>query len=341
MATRLTLDALLKFLTADIRSGFLAAIQDVVDNVILQQVIDAILEGNVTKAFEVLGFSPGALRPITAAIEKAYESGGIWTAAAYPKFLNTSNGKVVFRFNARNSRAEAWLRDKSSSLITRLVDETRTTIQATLQDGMIRGANPRNTALDIVGRIDPITGKRTGGVVGLTPHQEAWSRSFRQNLTDLNPAYFTKKLRDRRFDPLVERAVRDGKPLSVADIDKMVLSYRNRALKHRGDQIARTESLQALNAADYESTKQVVEMGAARPKDVKREWDSAGDTAVRFSHREMDGQVVGLDEPFRSPHGSLLMHPGDISLGATADEVIACRCRTKTVIDWLGIAAGD
>jgi hypothetical protein len=49
----------------------------------------------------------------------------------------------------------------------------------------------------------------------------------------------------------------------------------------------------------------------------------------------MEGQAVGLDEPFISPTGAKMMHPGDTSLGAGGDEVIMCRCRARLKVDWL------
>lgn len=331
MAKRPTLEALLKLLTAEMQSAFLLAIQNTVDQVVLNEVIDAIVAGDAEKAFELLGFNPGALRPITNAIERVYERSGEWTAEGYPR----QPGYPYFRFDVKNPTAEKWVRDKSSQLITNLTDEARTNVKTTLEDGVQRGRNPRNTALDIVGRVNRQTGKREGGTIGLTVNQESWVRSFRTNLDQLSEDYFTKELRDKRFDPAVRKAVQTGKPLSADVVDKLVNRYRANALKYRGEMIARTESIHAFNAAELESARQVVATGAVREKDVKREWDSAGDRKVRPAHKAMDGQQVGLDEPFRSPDGAFLMYPGDTTLGAPARDVINCRCRVKTVIDWI------
>lgn len=337
MARSLTIDTLLKLLTAEMQSAFLMAVQGVVDSVVLQQVIDAIVAGDADKAFELLGFNPAALRPITAAIERMYEQSGNWTAEGYPR----QPGYPVFRFDVRSPNAEKWIKDKSSELISRLTDEARINVKSTLETGIIRGQNPRNTALDIVGRIDRQTGKREGGVIGLTVGQESWARSFRMNLEQLSEDYFTKQLRDKRFDGTVRKAIDSGKPLPTDVIDKLVARYRASALKYRGETVARTESIHAFSVAELESARQIVATGAVRQKDVKREWDSAGDRRVRPAHKDMDGQQVGLDEPFRSPDGALLMYPGDTTLGAPARDVVNCRCRVKTVIDWFGPLVGD
>ncbi len=335
MTPRQQLDGLIDLFVPQIRAAFLAAVQDVVDNVILKQVIDAIQSGDVEAAFRALGFSDAAMRPLTAAIEHAFEQGGIMMGRTFPKFLNTPGARVVFRFDIRNSRAEAWLRDHSSSLVTHIADETRLNVRNVLTVGMQDGRNPRNVALDIIGRIDPATGKRAGGIVGLSNNQEFWVRSARRKLVDLDNGYFKLELRDKRFDPTVARAIRDDKPLDADTLDKLVMRYKDNALKHRGDMIARTEAIHSLNRSEWEATKQAVEMGAVKESAVQREWDDVGDTRVRWSHKRMNKQTVGLDEPFVSPSGAKMMHPGDTSLGAPGAEVIACRCRVRSKIDWL------
>jgi hypothetical protein len=238
----------------------------------------------------------------------------------------------------RNSRAEAWLRDRSSSLVTRLSEDARVNVRNVLRDGMERGVNPRNVALDMVGRIGP-NGKRVGGVIGLNQQQERWVRSARTKLEQLDASYFQMELRDKRFDNTVTRAIRDDKPLPAETIDRLITRYKDNALRYRGEMIARTEAIQSLNRSEWEATKQAVDLGAVDDSAVTRHWDSAGDSRVRWSHRSMDHKYdkdgVGLDEPFVSPSGARMMFPGDVSLGAGADEVVACRCRVRTRIDWL------
>jgi len=237
----------------------------------------------------------------------------------------------------RNSRAEAYLRDQSSMLISSITQSARINVQSALTVGMEKGMNPRNVALDLVGRIDPASGKRTGGSIGLSASQEGWARSARTKLETLDEKYFTMELRDKRFDGTVAKAIAAGKPLPRDTIDKLISRYRDNALRWRGENIARTEAMQALNHSEYEATKQAVDMGAVKNENVKREWDDAGDGRVRPSHRALNGQRVGLDEPFVSPVSKArMLHPGDTSLGAPVSEVAMCRCRVRSVIDWLG-----
>jgi len=68
--------------------------------------------------------------------------------------------------------------------------------------------------------------------------------------------------------------------------------------------------------------------------EFEREWSTAGDQRVRpwpgsknrrFNHREADRQKRKQREPF-VVSGEKLMTPGDTSLGASAGNVVRCRC---------------
>lgn len=330
------LEYLIGLYTPEIRDAFLLAIQDIVDEAILAEVIRAIENGEPDKAFEVLGFNQAAMKPLLDAIERSFERGGIMTGENFPKYLRTPSGRAVFRFDMRNSRAEAWLRDKSSMLVRQLSDDARENVRTTLYHGMTEGRNPRSVALDIVGRVDTQSRKRVGGVIGLTTQQESWVSSARRYLNTLDERYFAMKLRDKRFDRIVQRSISLGTPLPKDTIDKLVIAYRNNALRYRGEMIGRTEAIQALNRAQFEAHLQAVDMGALRVQDIVRVWDSAGDNRVRWSHKRLDEQKrIGLDDAFESPSGARMMFPGDTSLGAPASEVIACRCRVRLEVDFL------
>ncbi len=64
---------------------------------------------------------------------------------------------------------------------------------------------------------------------------------------------------------------------------------------------------------------------AAAQDTATKVWVSMGDSVVRPTHLEADGQEVKSNEPFTVGGFSLLM-PGDSSLGAPAEETIGCRC---------------
>lgn len=328
------LTALIDQFIPSIRDAFLVAIQDVTDNAILTDIINAIQQGDLDKAFRAIGFSDAAMRPISAAIETAFETGGVTIGGTFPKYLNTPTGRAVFRFDVRNSRAEAWLRNESGTLITRLQGDALSAVRNVVSEGVAAGRNPRLIALDLVGRIGQ-SGNREGGLVGLSqPFERAVARS-RLELQQLSSAYFNRLRRDKRFDGVVKKAIAAGKPLDGPTIDKLTSRYADSLLQLRGENIARTEAIASLNRSEYEAVKQASDMGAIVESQTTRIWDTAGDSRVRHSHEEMDGQSVGIDQPFTTGSGDQLMYPGDTSLGAGPEETINCRCRARLKVNWL------
>lgn len=63
----------------------------------------------------------------------------------------------------------------------------------------------------------------------------------------------------------------------------------------------------------------------------QKEWVAILDNVTRADHAEADGQIVVFDEPY-IVGGQKLMFPGDMSLGATIDNVINCRCSSVPII---------
>jgi hypothetical protein len=58
---------------------------------------------------------------------------------------------------------------------------------------------------------------------------------------------------------------------------------------------------------------------------TKKTWIDVGDKRERKTHLEVGGTTIPINEPF-SVGDSLLMFPTDYSLGASADEIVNCRC---------------
>lgn len=208
-------------------------------------------------------------------------------------------------------------------------------IRQTVEQGLADGRNPRGVALEVVGRLNRQTGRREGGIIGLTSQQAGYATNARKQLEALDEGYFERKLRDKRFDRTVAKAIREEKPLSRADIDRITGRYADRLLAHRGEIIARTESIAALHAGQFEAARQLVESGKVRADQIVKTWDATGDARTRPTHAAMDGQTVGLFEAFTSPSGARLMHPHDVSLGAPADEIIQCRCFMAVKVKYL------
>lgn len=189
--------------------------------------------------------------------------------------------------------------------------------------------------MDITGRINRATGRREGGILGLTSGQTDAVIRARRELENLDSNYFTRKRRDARFDGLVRKAIKAGKPLSQADIDRVTGRYKDRLLKYRGEVIARTETLAALQSGKVEGIQQLIDAGKLRADQVTKRWRATGDARTRDSHAAMNDQRVGFNAAFVTPSGFHMAHPHDSSLGAPASETIQCRCLMEFKIDYM------
>lgn len=338
---RRMLNALIDRFTPDIKSAFIASIADITDTAAVTAMIDAIQSGDVLRAFRATGMSDAAMRPLTRMVETAFETGGVTVTRTFPMQM-TDAGASIIHFDIRNSRAEAWLRDHSSQLVTRITSETQQNIQTIVEAGMRTGRNPRNIALDIIGRVDD-KGVRTGGIIGLTGPQTKWVANAREELTGVPPdeAYFSRVQRDRRFDSTVRKAINEGRGLTAGEVDTLTRRYSDNLLQLRGETIARTEAMTALAKSQDEAIRQAIDTGTLNARHVTKVWDATGDARTRPTHMAMDGQRVGMDAAFVTDTGAQLMFPLDTSLGAPASETINCRCRVDYDMDWLADVLED
>lgn len=329
-------DELMERYGRQVAEAFFRALDELRSGVELQRVAAAIENGDIEAALEALHIEPSAFAELPEQVRQAFTEAGRVSAQGLPKRRPDGTALVV-RFDGTNPQAERWLSSHSSQLVTRITEEQRQTVRDRLVVGMQKGQNPRAVALDIVGRINRVTGKREGGVLGLTAQQADFVESARAELSDPTTMeqFLARARRDKRFDRTISKAAREGAPLPTAMHEKIVTAYSRRLLQLRGETIGRTEALTSLNAGAYQAIRQAVDEGKIPANAVRRIWRSARDRRVRDTHAALDSDAVGLDEAFRSPSGALLRFPGDTSLGAPAREIIACRCIVQNRVDWL------
>jgi len=333
-------DALRK-LEPKLRRAFLDAIGDIrkaVDPSAIARLIEA---GDIEAAIKAMRFEPSLFGPIDRTLEEAYRDAGIAALAALPVIRDPNlGGRFVIGFDGRHPRAELWARQMSSRLITDIVDDQRNMAREQIQAGVTAGRSPITTALDIVGRINKATGQREGGLIGLTTRQARWVNPPPPgDINDYSPpsareqleagdfaAYKRRKLRNKSFDRVLAKAEKEGRKLTKREIDQILRGYTNNILRYRGENIARTESITALRAGAMEGYQQLVESGAVSDSQIVRRWRATGDVLTRDSHNHMnDVTLRGLSAPW-VVGSSLMMYPGDTSLGAAAEETINCRC---------------
>lgn len=319
---------LLKQYDSSIQKAFLDAIRARSTTINMADLTAAIEARDIERAIRLAGITRGDLFQFDATISSAYAAGGQTIVAAAPAFA------VSFGFDGRATRAEAWARGHVGGLVTEIIDDQVQMLRETIGNQIANGVNPRKAAIEIAGEV--VGNARQGGYIGLSRPQAGYLRNAREELATLDAHYFTRKLRDRRFDSLVSKAIREGKPLSGVDINRIAARYSDKMLKHRADVIARTESITALRAGRREGMEQAIEAGAVKGDSVKRAWDATLDSRTRPDHQAMHRvQVDGMSEAYTLPDGSRMMYPGDTSLGAAADQTIQCRCYEEMIVDWL------
>lgn len=227
-------------------------------------------------------------------------------------------------------------------MIEGIVEDSKDAVRLVLEAGQTEGRNPRATALDIVGKINRATGRREGGILGLNSAQTDAVIRARAELLSGDPAllrnYLTRARRDKRFDRIIAKAIREGRPLAKSDVDAITGRYKDRLLALRGETIARTETLAGLNAGKEEGIRQLIDTGKVQRSAVKKIWRATGDDRTRDSHMALNGTEVGIDAAFTSPlTGAQMMFPHDTSRGAPPSEVIGCRCFYEVKIDYIGM----
>ena len=228
-------------------------------------------------------------------------------------------------FHGTLPEARAWTEKTVARLVTEVMDEQRAMIREVVAQGIRDGVNPAKLVRQIVG-IPTKSGGRSGGIIGLTSRQAEAVYRARTELQLLNDNYFSRTMRDKRFDGLVRKAIAEGKPLPAAKIEEIVARYASKSLDYRGMMVAQTEYHSAVEAGKFDSMAAMISSGRVKPQNVTIEWDSSGDKRVRTSHRRMDGQSRPWGELFQTPEGYFLAYPGDITHGAPGAETIHCRC---------------
>lgn len=90
--------------------------------------------------------------------------------------------------------------------------------------------------------------------------------------------------------------------------------------RERAILLAENEANTSLNYGQY--------MDALKKGYKKKIWVSERDSRVRVTHKEVDGVEIPIDRPFLVGD-SLMKFPKDTSMGASSEEIVACRCTVK------------
>jgi len=308
-AERERLEKLVAQQSRAIRAAFREFVQGVNSKRVLDEVSALLEHKDVSGALEIVDQYVVRFSNV---IPRAMMDVGAAEAQALGLQLFKLPGAVAVGFDPTYPRAAELIRQSKLDLITRFSTQQRDAVRQALDRAFMSGEGPIATA------------RAFRGAIGLTPHMEAAVFNYRTMLETGSREALNRNLRDRRFDSTVSRAADEGGTLTNAQIDRMVARYRERALQLRAETIARTEGTRAASLARKEATEQMTTDTGVESSRVSRVWYPTMDARTRDAHAAMEGQRVGMDEPFTDGDGNRLMYPGDPS--APAATTVGCRC---------------
>lgn len=275
----------------------------------------ALMEGgleSVMRMFE--NINPKIAAKLGPVLDEAISEGAKLPAEMIPAAAFLVSDISVSLFNRYTVE---FLQRYKLNLIQAISNNTREAIRNSLIADQIAGKNPRETA------------RNFRNTIGLTPKQEQAVRNYRTYLENLDKAALERALRDKRSDSVILRHIKDQKPLSSDQIDRLTNRYRERYIKYRAEVIARTEALRATSVGNRAAIDELIQTGQVNVNIVRRFWVYTKDNRTRDPHRKvpsMNPKGVRLDEPYKTSLGPLL-YPRDPN--GTAANTVQCRCTEK------------
>lgn len=311
---RARIERLIASQEARVRRAFRKFLDDVRSDAVRRQVRIALENQGVDAALRLI--DAHVVRMGTA-ITRVFLASGADEAAALARQAGAQLAHVAVTFDPTYPRAAQLMRQNTLRFVVEFTNKQKQATRVALDEALRTGAGPVQAA------------RAFRDSIGLTESQRAAVANYRRLLETNDAAALQRDLRDRRFlpeDSPSREAFLGGEPLGPKRIQRMVEQYRNRYLQYRAETIARTETIQVANVARNEALRQVMDQLDIAPDAVDRTWRAVMDPRTRDTHALLNGQKQPAGSPFVSSSGARLMYPGDISLGAPAEEIINCRC---------------
>lgn len=274
--------------------------------------IEAIDTRNISAMVEAIGMTEAQIFPFTEAVRSSYVGSGMAVGEA------VRGGS--FGFSAMQPRAARWIEQTTARLVQGIQVQSRDMVQDIVYRGTIEGRSSAAMARDIIGRGKDNAGSR----VGLTVQQSQYVDNMRVDLQNLNGRYFTREQRDRRFDASVRAAIKDGKPLSESDINKITGRYAEKFEKYRATDIARSETRMAVASGQAEGYFQLQSSPEVDRVTVRWQHNTGSQKEMRADHLAMDGEIHDLGDPFIMDDGTEMLYPHDPNGGP--EQNANCRC---------------
>lgn len=227
-------DREIESLEPQVQQDYLDQVSGTVKRISIQDLEDAIQQGDESRIEELLALGLFAL--LTIRLRTIYirgatkEAEGIRIPGAR-KEIDPSGDSV-----------NGFLSAQAATIQQQAQAEQIAAIREAIAAGAIRGDSTRTVALNIAGRLSRQTGVRSGGVVGLSGVAAKAVESARDQLASGDPAqlkeYLKRARRDRAFDSVVKASIETGKPIAKETINKAAGSYAERLLVTQSETIA-------------------------------------------------------------------------------------------------------
>lgn len=122
-----------------------------------------------------------------------------------------------------------------------------------------------------------------------------------------------------------EGTVVTGEVLAAREMAAQSFAILKKKFKSRTQTLINTETQAAAETAKFQEAEvnSGVTPGSRQDSDTTKQWTTVGDRHVRDIHREANGQIRKLNEPYLVA-GEYLMHPGDATLGASLGNLANC-----------------
>ena len=231
--------------------------------------------------------------------------GVIRTARATIPELPATARQIISAFDYLNPRIVESIRRLDTTTIRTIREETRQALRETIEQGLVRGVNPRTMARNL------------RGTIGMAPNQAEAVRNYRLALEAGDMAKARGyALRDARLDALLRRDA-----LTPAQIDRMVARYQERMLSFAAETHARTAALEAQKLGQQLAWDDAKASGALGDAEVVAVWVATDDSRTRDEHREMNGEERPIDGVY--PNGQ--RYPGEGEWNCRCSEIFRVR----------------
>jgi len=187
------IDRLLRKQRPAMERAWRQAIADVANRATLNRIVQALRRNDIEAAIDAIGMKRAALSGIITPMTETYAAAGAAVTEAQTWRLPDMSRTVV-RFDLANPRANAFISEYSTNLVTNVAEESREALRVAIRAGYEQGRGPLDIARDLTGRIGK-NGRRTGGIVGLDEPSARYVQNMRRRLASGDPAEMRKVLR--------------------------------------------------------------------------------------------------------------------------------------------------